>query len=88
MEYKIVIKDGYIFGVGEVPSGGNINKEEFDRMTEIINQMPEAPDGFYYCLKENLEWELCELKINPENEIATEDDYQEALESLVVKLNA
>ena len=64
MEYKIVKKDGNILGVGEVPHGGNISKEEYDKVTKIINQMPKAPDGFYYRLKENLEWELCEMKFD------------------------
>lgn len=86
MEYKIVISDGYILGVAEVPLGGNINKEDFDKITNIINEMPEAPDGYYYRLKENFEWELCEMPTI--EEIATEEDYQNSLESLGVDFNA
>ena len=63
MEYKMVKNDGYILGVGVVPYGGNISKEEYNKVTSIINQMPTAPDGFYYRLKENFEWELYEMKI-------------------------
>ena len=66
MEYKIVITDGYILGVGEVPNGGNISKAEFDRMTDIINQKPTAPEGYDYKLTEGLEWELFEVEINEE----------------------
>lgn len=61
MGYKIVKNDGYILGVGEVPFEGNISKDEFDEITEIIQHMPDAPEGFYYRLKDNFEWELCEM---------------------------
>ena len=63
MEYIIVKSEGYILGVAEVPFGGNTNKEEYDKITNIIHQMPEAPDGYYYRLKENFEWELCEMPL-------------------------
>lgn len=63
MEYKIVIWNGYILGVGKVPCGGNINKETYDRITDMINNMPTAPEGFCYKLKENLEWELVKLEL-------------------------
>ena len=64
MEYKIVKADGYILGVAEVPFGGNIDKAEFDKVTNVINQMPEPPDGYGYKLKENLEWELYKLPVD------------------------
>ena len=85
MEYKAIIKDGYILGVGQVLNGGNITKEEFDDITNIIHNTPIAPDGFYYRLKENLEWELHKM---PEvEEVATEQDYIDALERLGVCVN-
>lgn len=64
MEYKLAIKNGYILGVGEVPFDGNINKEYFEKITDIINRMPIAPEGYYYRLRENFEWELCEIGAN------------------------
>ena len=83
MEYIKIINGGYILGVAHVPFGGNISKEEFDNITEIIHQMPEAPEGFYYRLTENFEWELCEI-----HEEAAEEDYQKSLENLGVDFNA
>lgn len=61
MEYKKITSNGYILGVAQAESGGNISKETYDEITAIIHNMPTAPDGFYYRLKENLEWELCEM---------------------------
>lgn len=63
MGYIKVMSNGYILGVAQATSGGNISKEEFDEITAIIHDMPTTPDGYYYRLKDNLEWELCELKI-------------------------
>ena len=61
MEYKKITSDGYILGVAEIESGGNISKKEYDEITKVIHCIPTAPEGFYYRLKENLEWELCEM---------------------------
>ena len=88
MEYVKVISDGYILGVGEVESGGNISKEEFDEISNIIHNTPTAPDGYYYRLKENLEWELCKIPSDEGGEIASDADYQAALEDLGVNFNA
>lgn len=75
MEYKIVIKDGYVLGVGQVPSGGNITKERYDAVSSVIANMPTAEDGYCYRLTEAMEWELCERMTE-----ATEGDYLAALE--------
>ena len=63
MEYKKVIRNSYILGVGMVPCGGNISKETYDKITDMINNMPTPPEGFGYKLKENLEWELVKLEL-------------------------
>lgn len=85
MEYIKITIDGCILGVAQVTSGGNISKETFDNITAIIHDMPTAPEGYYYQLKESLEWELCEMP--REEETATDTDYQNALESLGVNFN-
>ena len=88
MFYRVNKEDGYIHGVvqGVNSENSNITEEEYNHIKGILENAPSAPDGFYYRLKENLEWELCEL---PSIEAtATEADYQSALESLGVKFNA
>lgn len=87
--YRINIEDGYIHGVvkGVNPELSNCTEADYERVKDILMNFPTAPDGFYYRLKENLEWELCEFK-PIENEVATEADYQSALENLGVNFNA
>ena len=89
MFYRKNIEDGYIFGVteGVDEENGNIDEAEYLYIIELIKNTPDAPDGFYYRLKENFEWELCEFHIE-ENAEATEGDYQKSLESLGVDFNA
>ena len=65
MMYKKVVFDGYIIGVGEVENNGNIDEAEYNRLTEILNEMPTAPEGYYYSLRAaDEEWELIK-KPNP-----------------------
>ena len=56
--YKKYVSNGYIIGLG---AGEEISREEYDRILAAINSRPAAPDGCYYALKENLEWQLTEL---------------------------
>ena len=65
MFYRINKEDGYIHGVvmGVNADNGNITEKEYNKIKSIIENAPNAPEGFYYRLKENLEWELCELEI-------------------------
>ena len=65
MYYCANIEDGYIHGVVQGVSAKNANctEEEYNHIKTMIENTPVAPDGFYYRLKENLEWELCELLI-------------------------
>lgn len=89
MFYRKNIEDGYIFGVteGVDEENSNIDEAEYLRIIELIQNTPDAPEGFYYRLKENFEWELCEFYIEEKAE-ATEEDYQNSLESLGVDFNA
>lgn len=88
MYYRINAEDGYIHGVvkGVNAENANCTENEYNHIKSIIENTPIAPEGFYYRLKENLEWELCEMPII--EEMATEEDYQSALESLGVDFNA
>ena len=56
--YKKYVSNGYVIGLG---AGEEISREEYDRILAAINSRPAAPDGCYYALKENLEWQLTEL---------------------------
>ena len=88
MFYRVNIEDGYIHGVvkGVSEAHANISAEEYAEIKAILENTPIATDGFYYRLKESLEWELCELPAV--EEAAGEADYQAALESLGVDLGA
>ena len=88
MFYRVNKEDGYIHGVvqGVNPNNSNITEEEYNHIKDTIKNVPDAPEGYYYRLKENCEWELCEM---PQiEETATETDYQMALKDLGVNFNA
>lgn len=59
-------EDGYIHSVvrGVSEANSNCTKEEYDKVKAILENAPTAPDGYYYRLKENLEWELCKLDLD------------------------
>ena len=80
MNYRKVVIDGYIIGVGETMAEGNITSDEYSRLTEIFSTMPEAPEGYYYMLREDETWELIEKKPEPTD---PEIDDSEALEILL-----
>lgn len=88
MFFRVNKENGYIHGVvkGVNLDNSNITEEEYNQTKTIIENAPIAPNGFYYRLRDTLEWELCEMP-NIE-ETATETDYQTALESLGVDFNA
>ena len=68
--YRINIEDGYIHGLvkGVSPENSNITEEEYHRIKTIIENAPTAPEGFFYRLKENFVWELCEMQIRTEGD--------------------
>lgn len=63
MYYRINKEDGYIHGVvvGVNPNNANCTEAEYKSIKTILENAPVAPNGFYYRLKDNLEWELCEM---------------------------
>lgn len=68
--YRVNIEEGYIHGVvkGVSPENSNITEEEYHRIKSMIEHAPTAPEGFFYRLKENFEWELCEMQIITEGD--------------------
>ena len=75
MFYRINKEDGYIHGVVEGVNAENANctEAEYNRIKDIIKNAPTAPDGFYYRLKENLEWELCGMPTIEEEDAEIEE---------------
>lgn len=60
--YKKIVYEGCILGVSEVEKNGNITEDDYNRLSAIINNMPVAPDGYYYVLRDDTEeWELIEM---------------------------
>lgn len=66
MFYRINKENGYIHGVaaGVNPNNANCAEDEYNRIKAIIKNAPTAPEGYYYRLKENLEWELCKMEFD------------------------
>lgn len=88
MFYRKNVEDGYIHSVtaGVSKENSNISETEYNQIKTIIENQPDAPDGFYYHLTELLEWELCEMEAI--EEVATEEDYQVAFGNLGVDFDA
>ena len=80
---KILIKDGYIIGFTEsdIGKGEKVSDEFAEELRSKMESIPAAPEGFYYRLKTNLEWEMHELPPAPPEpeEEATAEDYENAL---------
>lgn len=65
MNYRKVVINGYIVGIGETLADANIGAEDYARLTAVFSTMPEAPDGYYYMLREDETWELIEKEPEP-----------------------
>lgn len=81
MKYFKMIENGYIVLVGTNCGGTEITKQEYDEIMEVIRNKPVVAEDFDYKLTKNLKWERFEIPVI-EEEIATETDYKETLESL------
>lgn len=102
MNYKKVIIDGFILGVGAHPNSGNITEEEYNTISEILRNIPSAPEGYKYLLQDGtLEWMLLKIPPAPDptptaeealtryaNELTNgnAENIQEATENLIKKL--
>ena len=74
--YAINKTDGYIVGVvaGVSTANSNATEAEYRTVKAMLLNPPPAPDGYYYRLREDLEWELFQLPEMPEiPEEATEN---------------
>ena len=58
MNFYKVIEDGYIVAIGTNIGGVAIEKNEYDKLMDIIRNQPAALDCDYR-LNTNLEWEKC-----------------------------
>ena len=83
MYYKI-IHQGHIVQVGIGASEHQIQKDEYERILDVIRQKPIPEEGYDYFLKEDMSWEYLEV---PEvQEDATAKDYESALSELGVNV--
>lgn len=63
MNYFKIIEDGYIVSIGKTTGKGNISKEEYDEIKQVLIDAPIAPEGYVYKLKENLTWILVKAPV-------------------------
>lgn len=61
--YIKTIEDGYIAGIATNACGTEITREEYETLMAIIHNVPAAPDGYGYRLREDMTWEMYELPI-------------------------
>lgn len=61
MKYYKIVENGYIVLVGIDCGGKEITEQEYNTIMQIIHNKPIPESGYDYRLKENLEWELCEM---------------------------
>ena len=68
MFYAVNKEDGYIHGVvvGVSAENANCTEEEYSKIKGILENAPTAQDGYYYRLRDNLQWELCEMPVEEE----------------------
>lgn len=79
------IKGGYITSISTNQGSVEIKKVEYDNISNVILNCPDAPEGYRYLLKEDLTWELHEEPVYPDADIATIEDYEDALSRLGVE---
>lgn len=74
--YAINKDGGYITGAvsGVDPARSNCNEAEYMMVRDMLRHSPEAPEGHYPRLREDLSWEMC-----PMPEISGEISDTEAL---------
>lgn len=55
----MIVKNGYIIAIDKTDS-------TYDEIIAALAKKPTAPEGYFYRLKTDLTWELCELPPDPE----------------------
>lgn len=67
--------------------GEETTKAQYDEILSMLRNRPSAPEGYGCRLRADLEWEFYELpEPVPEEETATEADYQSALREMGVEV--
>lgn len=69
MKYFKSIEDGYVVGIATGCGSIEITAEEYTHILNLAHNRPTPPEGYDYCLREDLTWELYELPpIDPAEE--------------------
>lgn len=63
MKYFKNIENGYIVSVSTVHGQIEITKEEYDEILSIVKNIPQAPEGFEYRIKDDLTLEKCKIEL-------------------------
>lgn len=84
MRYYKIINENYITAIGTGYGNTEITKSEYDTISSVIQNRPQA-EGKGYHLRTDLTWEEYDLPPSPPvEEEATEEDFINALEELGV----
>lgn len=60
MMYSLYTNNGYIMSIVN-DENGTVTPDEYSKLKTIMDSRPTAPEGCYYRLKTDLQWELCQL---------------------------
>lgn len=77
--YYMNVDGEYIASVQVGGGGTPITEEEYNAIIDVIQNAPEAPEGYDYRLKTDLTWELYKLTPEPEPDPNDEITDSEAL---------
>lgn len=72
MRYYKRTESGYIVLIGIGCGGEEITEQEYTEIMQAVRNKPKPTEGYDYKLREDLEWELCELPIVEDEEPATD----------------
>lgn len=88
MRHFKIIDNDYIIAIGTGASNEEITEEEYTEILTAIHNKPAARDGYDYRLKTDLTWEEYEVTDPvPDEEDASPEDYQQALQQMGVNFN-
>lgn len=74
MRFYKMSNDGYINAVGKGRGGIEIAEAEYNGILSLVQNAPEAPEGFAYRLREDLTWEIYEVPVKPESDEITDEE--------------
>lgn len=87
------VSDGYVANLQTISNAsaeGNITEREYNAILDLIRSTPSAPEGYVYRLREDLEWELCEVAEIPDEpcEVYSEDALMEMTNAELIEILA